>query len=178
MSRVEKIKGLIRDVPDFPQKGIMFRDVTSLLKSDTGIALVRDEIFESVESSNLEFNKIVAIEARGFILGALSAHAFGRPLVLARKPGKLPGQIIQMNYALEYGENILCIQVSDIQKDDRVLVIDDLIATGGSAKAVRDIVESLGGKVSAFYFLIELDDLKGRKLLEDSGIKIITSVHY
>jgi adenine phosphoribosyltransferase len=178
MTRVEKIKSLIKNIPDFPQKGIIFRDITSLINSDSGMTLVREEIDESVNNNNLKFNKIVAIESRGFILGALFAYIYGRPLVLARKPGKLPGETFQMKYSLEYGENTLCIQVSDIQKDDRVLIVDDLIATGGSAKAVRDIIETLGGKVAAFYFLIELDDLKGRKLLEDSGIQIITSVHY
>jgi adenine phosphoribosyltransferase len=178
MTRVEKIKNLIRNIPDFPQKGIMFRDVTSLFNSDAGITLVRDEMVESVNNNNLKFNKIIAIEARGFILGALLASLYQKPLILARKPGKLPGETFQVNYSLEYGENILCIQLSDIQKEDRVLIVDDLIATGGSAKAVQDIVESLGGKVTAFYFLIELDDLKGRELLEASEIKIITSVHY
>jgi adenine phosphoribosyltransferase len=178
VTRVEKIKSLIRNIPDFPQKGIIFRDITSLFNSDSGMTLVRDEIDESVNSNSLEFNKIVGIESRGFILGALLANAHGKPLVLARKPGKLPGKTFQMKYSLEYGENTLCIQVSDIQKDDRIIIVDDLIATGGSAKAVSDIIKVLGGKVTAYYFLIELDDLKGRKLLEDSGIRIITSVHY
>jgi adenine phosphoribosyltransferase len=178
MTRAEKIKDLIRTIPDFPQKGIMFRDVTSLFNSNSGITLVRDEMKESVNNNNLKFDKIVAIEARGFILGALLANLYQKPLVLARKPGKLPGETFQVNYSLEYGENILCIQISDIQKEDKVFIVDDLIATGGSAKAVQDIVESLGGKVTAFYFLIELDDLKGRELLAASEIKIITSVHY
>jgi adenine phosphoribosyltransferase len=178
MTRVEKIKRLIRNIPDFPKRGILFRDITSLFNSDSGMTLVREEIDESVDINNLKFNKIVAIESRGFILGTLFANAYGRPLVLARKPGKLPGETFEMKYSLEYGENTLCIQVSDIQKDDRVLIVDDLIATGGSAKAICDIVETLGAKVAAFYFLIELDDLNGRKLLEDPDIKIITSVHY
>jgi adenine phosphoribosyltransferase len=178
MTRVEKIKSLIKNIPDFPQKGIIFRDITSLFNSDSGMTLVREEIDESVDNNNLKFNKVVAIESRGFILGALFAYVYRRPLVLARKPGKLPRETFQIEYSLEYGENTLCIQVSDIQKDDRVLIVDDLIATGGSAKAVRDIIETLGGKVTAFYFLIELDDFKGRKLLEGSDIKITTSVHY
>ena len=173
----EYIKSLIRSIPDYPQKGIIFRDITPLLNHEYGLSLIKNELLNSI-TYHVDFNKIVAIEARGFILGTLLAMLDIRPLVLARKPGKLPGEVLQKKYKLEYGEDAICIQLSDIEKGDNILIIDDLVASGGTAKATCDIVEALGGKVVACYFLIELDELGGRKFLEDSGIKVITSIHY
>ena len=176
MNRVETIKSLIKNIPDYPQKGIIFRDITSILNTEDGLELIQDEMYDSLILN--KFNKIVAIETRGFILGSLLAADFQKPLVLARKPGKLPNEVIQKKYQLEYGEDTICIQLSDIKKGDEVIICDDLIASGGTAKAVCDIVETLGGKVKACYFLIELDFLGGRKVLENMGINVISSIHY
>lgn len=177
MSTQEIIKSLIRNVPDFPKPGIMFRDITSLLAEETGVTLVLNELQDRI-TYELDFDKIVAIESRGFILGALLSTIYIRPLILARKPGKLPNETLTQTYSLEYGENALSIQKHDIKKDDKILIIDDVLATGGTALATCKIIEELGGKVEACYFLIELDDLKGRDLLENEGIKVISSIHY
>jgi len=176
MNRVETIKSLIKNIPDYPQKGIIFRDITSILNTEDGLELIQDEMYDSLILN--KFNKIVAIEARGFILGSILASDFKKPLVLARKPGKLPNAYHEKKYKLEYGEDKICIQLSDIKKGDEVIICDDLIASGGTAKTTCEIVEDLGGKVKICYFLIELDSLGGRKLLEDSGIKVISSIHY
>lgn len=178
-NRTDELKALIKTIPDFPKKGIMFRDITSLLKAKGGMSLL-DYVMEAslYDDYDLEYNKIVAIESRGFILGSSLASIFEVPLVLARKPGKLPNETLMKKYSLEYGEDALCIQTCDIDRNDRVLVVDDVIATGNSLKTVCDIIDALGGKVAACYCLIELDVLNGRKVLEDKGIKLITSINY
>lgn len=172
-----RIKSLIRDIPDFPQKGVIFRDVTSLLNSENGILILQNEI-KSAINYRLNFNKIVAIESRGFILGSILSTVYIRPLVLARKPGKLPNETLTKKYSLEYGEDSLSIQTCDITKEDNVLVVDDVCATGNTASTVCDIVEALGGTVEACYFLLELDFLGGRAKLESKDIKVISSIHY
>jgi adenine phosphoribosyltransferase len=172
-----EIKNLIKNIPDFPQKGVIFRDVTSLLNRENGILLIKNEIQHCI-NYQLNFNKIVAIESRGFILGSILASIYVRPLVLARKPGKLPNETLQKKYKLEYGESSMCIQLCDIQKGDNVMVIDDVLATSNTAVTVCQIIETLGGRVEACYFLIELDYLKGREKIENLGIKVISSIHY
>jgi adenine phosphoribosyltransferase len=178
--RRESIKSLIGNIIDYPSKGIIFRNITPLLNNKLGLKILWNELneVEMYYLSKLNFNKIVAIESRGFIFGSLLAQISNCPLVLARKPGKLPGEVLQKKYSLEYGEDALCIQLSDIQKDDNVLVVDDLLATGGTAKVVCDIIETLGGNVAGCYFLTELNSLNGRNLLEKSDIKVISSLHY
>ena len=178
--RRKSIKSLIRNIVDYPKKGIIFRDITSLLNNEMGMKILWNELAEMnmYELQNLNYNKIVAIESRGFIFGSILAQIDKIPLVLARKPRKLPGEVLQKKYQLEYGEDALCIQLSDIQNGDNVLVVDDLLATGGTAKVVCDIVDALGGKIAACYFLTELNSLQGRNLLEKSDIKVISSLHY
>jgi adenine phosphoribosyltransferase len=173
------LKKLIKDVPNFPQNGIIFRDITSLLIHEDGLHLIYEEVFEQLEEyADSNINKIVAIESRGFIIGTIIASHTGLPLVLARKPGKLPNKVLQKKYSSEYSENTLCIQISDIKEGDNVLVVDDVLATGGTVKTTCEIIEALGGRVEACYFLIELDELNGRRLLEDRDIKVISSIHY
>lgn len=178
-NRTDELKALIKTVLDFPKKGIMFRDITSILKAKGGMSLL-DYVMEATvyEDYDLEYNKIVAIESRGFILGSSLASIFEVPLVLARKPGKLPNETLMKKYSLEYGEDAICIQTCDIDRNDRILVVDDVIASGATLAAVCDIIDALGGKVEACYCLIELDALGGRKVLEDKGIKLITSINY
>jgi adenine phosphoribosyltransferase len=173
-----KIKSYIKDIPDFPQKGIIFRDITSLFKNTLGFNLVSNELYNVFVNEDLNFNKVVGIEARGFILGTLMADIAGKSLILARKPGKLPNETLQKKYSLEYGESSMCIQLCDIQKGDNVVVIDDVLATSNTAVTVCQIIETLGGRVEACYFLIELDYLKGREKIENLGIKVISSIHY
>jgi adenine phosphoribosyltransferase len=171
-----EVKSLIRNIPDFPQKGVIFRDITSLLNNKKGLELLLSAIKCSLCEE--EFDKVVAIESRGFILGSLIASIYEKPLVLVRKPGKLPNEVITERYSLEYGENRLSIQTCDVSKVDNILVVDDVLATSGTARATCRMIEKLGGKIAACYFLIELDFLCGRKLLEDMGIKVISSVNY
>lgn len=179
-ARQELIKDMIRNVPDFPEKGIMFRDITSLLIEPLGINALSAEVYYQLYDHNiLHCNKIVAIESRGFIIGSVATEQFDDVgLVLARKPGKLPREVLQKKYKLEYGEGAICIHTSDIKEGDNVIVVDDVLATGGTALTACEIVEALGGTVEACYFLIELDGLKGRELIERKGIKVISSVHY
>ena len=181
-NRTDELKALIKTIPDFPKKGILFRDITSLLKADKGIALLQyvmhASLFDAMEYDGLEFNKIVAIESRGFILGSMLASVYEVPLVLARKPGKLPNETLMKRYSLEYGEDAICIQTCDIDRNDRILVVDDVVATANTLKTTCDIIDALGRKVEACYCLIELDALGGRKVLEDKGIKLITSINY
>jgi adenine phosphoribosyltransferase len=175
-NRSDEVKSLIRNIPDFPQKGVIFRDITSLLNSKDGLSLLI-YVMECMLNEE-EFDKVVAIESRGFILGSLIASIYEKPLVLVRKPGKLPNEVITERYSLEYGENTLSIQTCDVNKGDHCLICDDVIATSGTAQATCRMIEKLGGKVAACYFLIELDFLHGRKLLEDMGIKVISSINY
>jgi adenine phosphoribosyltransferase len=177
MSRIEDIKDLIRNIPDFPKKGIMFKDITSLLNDERGISLIHNELLHAINYS-LNFNKIVAIESRGFIIASMLTSIFIRPLVLARKPGKLPNETLTKKYSLEYGEDALSIQTRDIKEGDRVLLIDDVVASGNTAKTTCQIIEALGGRVEACYFLVELTELGGRKILEDMGMKVISSIKY
>jgi adenine phosphoribosyltransferase len=162
-------KSLIRTIPDFPKPGIRFRDITPLLASGTGfrhvIALLADRYQGKTD-------KIVGIEARGFIFGAAIAHAIGAGFVPIRKPGKLPGQAIGHDYELEYGTNRVEVHVDGLAKGERVVVIDDLLATGGTALAALALVDRCGASVSECAFVIELLDLPGRGRLEKLGHRV------
>ena len=159
-------KSLIRTIPDFPKPGIRFRDITPLLASGTGfrhvIALLAERYAGKVD-------KVVGIEARGFIFGAAIAHAIGAGFVPIRKPGKLPGQFYRHDYDLEYGSNSLNVHVDGMAKGERALVIDDLLATGGTALAALSLLEQIGARVVECAFVIELSDLPGRKRLAERG---------
>jgi adenine phosphoribosyltransferase len=159
------LKRFIRDVPDFPQTGIMFRDITPLLQDSRAFAWALDRLTEEFRSANLD--AVVGIESRGFLFGAPLAYNLGLSLVPVRKPGKLPSARMSVEYALEYGAGQLDIHEDALKRDDKVAIVDDLLATGGTAVATAKLVELLGARVHKFAFLVELAGLGGRERLRD-----------
>jgi adenine phosphoribosyltransferase len=161
---LEQVKALVRDVPDFPQEGIVFKDITPLLADELAFSTVIDLIVVHFGRGNID--KVVGIEARGFILASPVAYHFGAGFVPVRKKDKLPYDTESAEYSLEYGTATLEIHKDAVAPGERVLVVDDVLATGGTAKATADLVERIGGKVVGLAFLIELGFLKGRERLE------------
>lgn len=160
----EKLKPFIRNIPDFPKKGIVFRDITTLLRDATAFRKVIDSLYERYKDYAID--KVVSVESRGFILGSPLAYRLGAGFVPVRKPHKLPSKTISQEYQLEYGQDALEIHVDGISKGERVLIVDDLLATGGTIMATCNLVKKLGGKILGIAFLIELASLKGRERLE------------
>ena len=158
----------IRTIPHWPVEGVMFRDITTLVKDPEAFQYTCDLLYDRYK--DMKIDKVVSIDARGFIFGAVLAYKLGVGMVLVRKKGKLPPETIQQEYTLEYGTNVVEIGKHGIQKGDRVLIVDDLIATGGNRSAAAKLVEALGGEVIECAFVIELADLKGREKLK--GYKI------
>jgi len=158
----------IRSVPDFPKKGIVFRDITTLLKDPATFARAADVLTERYRDAAIE--KVVSVESRGYILGAVLAYRLHAGFVPVRKPGKLPAQTIREEYQLEYGSDALEIHTDALRKGERVLVHDDLLATGGTIEATCRLVERLGGKIVGVSFLIELSFLKGRNRLKSHDV--------
>jgi adenine phosphoribosyltransferase len=169
-----EIETLIRAIPDFPIPGILFRDITPLLKDKQGFRRTVDLFVERFSGRGIDY--VVGIEARGYILGAPIAYAIGAGFIPVRKPGKLPHEKLSEEYALEYGTNSLEIHADAVGKGDRVLVVDDLLATGGTAAATARLLERLGADVDAFAFLVELTQLRGREAL--GGAEIVSFVAY
>jgi adenine phosphoribosyltransferase len=163
------IKSLIRTIPHYPKQGIQFRDITTLLKDPVGFRMVIDAL--SQHYSGKKIDKIAGIEARGFIIGAALAYKLGVGFVPVRKSGKLPAETIGHDYALEYGADRVEIHIDAISKGEQVLLVDDLIATGGTAEAAVALIQKLGGDVIGCAFVIDLPDLGGTKRLIESGIK-------
>ena len=161
----DEFKGYIRDIPDFPKKGIIFRDITNLLKNGDMFQKAVDKIAYRFRQE--EIGIICSVEARGFILGAALSHAIGAGFVPMRKKGKLPWKCHQQSYELEYGQDELEIHVDAISPGIRVLFVDDLLATGGTAKAAADLIKKMKGKLVCAAFLIELQELQGRAKLEE-----------
>ncbi len=170
------LKSLIRDIPDFPKPGILFRDITTLLRDPDGLRYTFDLFADQIKNANLMADYVVGIESRGFIIGAPLAYKLGVGFIPVRKPGKLPAEVHSIEYALEYGTNCLEIHKDALQSGCRVLVVDDLIATGGTASATAKLVKQIGCELVGFGFIIELRDLQGRKHLPDAPI--ITLVEY
>ncbi len=170
----KKLKSVIKDVPDFPKKGIIFKDLTPIFKDKKVFKSLIDYLYKRYR--NKKPDAIVAIESRGFIIGAPLAYKLGVPFIPARKPGKLPRETYKVTYSLEYGTDGLEIHKDALKKQDKVLIIDDLLATGGTANAVASLVEQSGAKVQEIAFIVELDFLKGRKKLQ--GRKVFSIVHY
>ena len=159
------LKSLIRNVPNFPQPGVLFRDITPLLQDAQAFKYVLDQLSQRFSGAGLE--GVVGIESRGFIFAAPLAYTLGLPLIPVRKPGKLPAERMSIEYALEYGEGQLDIHKDALHEGQRVLIVDDLLATGGTALATAKLVELLGGRVAALAFLVELRPLQGRQRLAD-----------
>ncbi len=165
---------LIRAIPDFPIPGILFRDITPMLKDKDGFKEAVDLFVDRFKGQGIDY--VVGIEARGYMLGAPLAYAIGAGFIPVRKPGKLPYSKLSESYALEYGTNSLEIHADALDHGDRVVVVDDLLATGGTAAATRRLLERLGGKIEAFAFLIELEALKGRDVL--GGVDVVSFIRY
>lgn len=161
---MKKVEDYIRSIPDFPEKGIIFRDVTSVLQSSEGLKLAIDEMAKLLEG--VEFDIIAGAESRGFIFGMPLSYVLNKPFVPVRKAGKLPCETVSKTYDLEYGSATIEIHKDSIRPGQKVVLVDDLIATGGTMKAAAELVEELGGEVVKMIFLIELAGLKGRKVLE------------
>ena len=166
------IKKRIRTIPDFPKKGVQFRDVTTLMADAYGFKRAVDSLVQNYIGVSID--KVVGIEARGFILGGAMAHQLNTGFVPLRKAGKLPGETHKQSYQLEYGSDSLEMHVDAIAHGDLVLLVDDLIATGGTAEAAIKLVESAGGKVAAFCALVDLPDLGGSQRIRDRGIEVVS----
>jgi adenine phosphoribosyltransferase len=168
------LKKLIRNIPDFPKPGIQFKDIESIVESPEAFSYVTEQFAAAIESHKVD--KILALDARGFLFGAALAYQQKLPLVMARKKGKLAGQCVSESYALEYGDAEVELQKTAVSAGDRVLIIDDLLATGGTAKAAAGLVNKVGGVVALFAFVIELDGLNGRNQLGDTDV--FSLVHF
>jgi adenine phosphoribosyltransferase len=166
---MDNLKKLIREVPDFPKPGINFYDITTLLKDPTGLEETLDAMTESCRGMNID--TVIGIESRGFIFGAALAYQLGTGFIPVRKPKKLPAEKVSVSYELEYGQDSLEMHKDAVGKGHNVLIVDDLLATGGTAKAVAELVESVGGKVAGFLFAVELNFLGGRKKLDGYNVK-------
>lgn len=168
---MEHLKAKIRHVPDFPKPGILFYDITTLLQDPAGFREAIDSMAGPFDKQGIDI--VVGIESRGFIFGAAVADRIGAGFAPVRKPGKLPSSTVSATYALEYGTDTLHIHDDAIRKDQRVLIVDDLLATGGTARATIDLVKKLGGQVHALAVLIELVGLEGRKKLEGERVHAV-----
>lgn len=165
---MKKVEDYIKSIPDFPKEGIIFRDVTSVLEDAEGLSLAIDEMNSLLEG--VDYNLIAGTESRGFIFGAPLAYMNKKGFIPIRKKGKLPRETVEKSYDLEYGSATIEIHKDAIKPGDRVVLVDDLIATGGTIQAACKLVEELGGEVVKIIFLIELVDLGGRKLLSDYDV--------
>jgi adenine phosphoribosyltransferase len=168
------LKKKIRNIPDFPEKGIVFRDITPLLADRKAFAFMVRELVK--RTKNLKVDKVVGIDARGFILAGILAEKLGAGMVIARKKGKLPFKTESAEYDLEYGKEVLEIHKDAIKKGERILLIDDVLATGGTMLAATKLVKGLGGKIVAILFLIVLDYLPGRERLKD--FRLLSLINY
>ena len=172
------IKSKIRTIPDHPKKGIMFRDITTLIKDPVGFRLVIDNFTQRYITSAIDFDMVVGIEARGFIVGGALSYTLGRGFVPVRKVGKLPGEVVSHEYQLEYGTDTVEVHKDAIQKGSKVLLVDDLLATGGTALAAATLIEKLGGEVTEMAFIVNLPDVGGEKRLKDKGYKVYCQTEF
>ncbi|MEE8328820.1 MAG: adenine phosphoribosyltransferase [Thermodesulfovibrionia bacterium] len=163
------IKSRIRTIPDHPKKGIMFRDITTLIKDPVGFRLVIDSFTQRYVKGDIAFDIIVGIEARGFIIGGALSYTLGKGFVPIRKSGKLPAEVVRHEYQLEYGTDTIEMHKDAIEKGSKVLLVDDLLATGGTALAAAVLIEKLGGIISEMAFIVNLPDVGGYKKLKDKG---------
>ena len=170
------LKEYIRSIPDYPKKGILFRDITTLIKNEKAFAESIDQIIE--RSKNYKIDKIAAIESRGFVFASAVSYLLKKPFVLLRKKNKLPADTYSVDFELEYGTATIEVHKDSIDKNDSVLIIDDLIATGGTAEAAAKLIKMSGGNVAAFIFVINLFDLNGSKNLVKKGYKVENLIEF
>ena len=170
------LKKYIRSIPDYPKKGILFRDITTLIKDKDAFKECIDQMTKIL--TKLDFDKMASIESRGFLFASALCYNLSKPLVLMRKKNKLPADKYSQEFELEYGKATLEIHKDSIQPQDKVLIVDDLIATGGTAEAGAKLVEKSSGVVSGFIFVINLFDLNGKKLLENKGYKTFSLIDF
>jgi adenine phosphoribosyltransferase len=170
----DDLKKLIREIPDFPKPGILFYDITTLLKDKLGFARLIDALTEHYINDDVDL--VLGIEARGFIFGPALAYRLNAGFIPVRKPKKLPGEVLQWKYDLEYGQDTLEIHKDAIKPGQRIIICDDLLATGGTAKATADMATQLGGNICGMGFVVELDGLKGRDKLK--GYDVFSLLHY
>ena len=169
---MKRIEDYIIAVPDFPKPGVLFRDITGILSDPDGLKLTLDAFYKTLE--NVDFDVVVGLEARGFLFGVPIAEHFHKPFVPERKKGKLPRETVEITYNLEYGTACMEVHKDAIKPGQRIVIVDDLLATGGTAKAAAHLVEKMGGKVECFAFVIELADLKGREVLDGYRVESLT----
>ena len=163
------LKDYIRSIQDYPKKGILFRDITTLIKDKDAFAETINQIVDA--SKNFDFNKIAAIESRGFVFASAVSYVLKKPFIMLRKKNKLPAEVHSVDFELEYGKATIEVHKDSIEKNEKILVIDDLIATGGTAEAAAKLIEISGGVVAGFIFVINLFDLPGNNLLKKKGYK-------
>jgi adenine phosphoribosyltransferase len=173
---MDHIKNKIRTIPDFPKQGIMFRDITTLLQDGQGLKDVVAEFSKRYKDAKVDV--VAGIEARGFILGGVIAHELGVGFVPLRKKGKLPGKCESETYDLEYGTDTIEVHCDSISKDQNVLLVDDLLATGGTSLAAAKLIEKLGGNILEIAFIVDLPEVGGRKKLIDAGYKLFSLVEF
>ena len=170
------LKDFIRSIPDYPKKGILFRDITTLIKNEKAFAETINQIVE--KSKKYKFNKIAAIESRGFVFASAVSYILKKPFIMLRKKNKLPDEVHSIDFELEYGTATIEVHKDSIEKNDNVLIIDDLIATGGTAEAAAKLIKMSEAKVAAFIFVINLFDLDGCKKLENKGFKVENLIEF
>ena len=163
------LKKYIRSIPDYPKKGILFRDITTLIKNPDAFKFANDKIIELAKK--MKFDKVAAIESRGFVFASTVSYVLNKPFILLRKKNKLPAETYSVDFTLEYGDATIEVHKDSINNGEKILVIDDLIATGGTAEAAAKLIKVSGGSVAGFIFVINLFDLPGNKLLKDKGYK-------
>ncbi|HUC38797.1 MAG TPA: adenine phosphoribosyltransferase [Candidatus Acidoferrum sp.] len=173
-SPIQVIKEKIREIPDFPKKGISFKDITPLLQDKRAFALCVDEMARLMSTKDIDY--VAGIEARGFLIGAPVAYKLNKGIITIRKKGKLPYKRVSFDYELEYGTSTIEVHEDAVKKGDNIAIVDDLLATGGTAKAAAELIKSLGGNVSLFAFVVELEGLKGREKL--AGHDIVSLLKY
>jgi adenine phosphoribosyltransferase len=175
-SDIRYVQNLIKNYPDFPKQGILFKDINPVFRDGKSLNILGNHFYNHIDKDDVDY--IAGIEARGFILSTLLGLKFNKGIIMIRKAGKLPGTTIKQAYGIEYGTGIMELQSDSLRKGDRILIADDLLATGGTALAAATLVEDLGGQVAGFAFVIELSALDGGKLLKERGYRVHSMVVY
>lgn len=176
IDELDYVRQTVRQVPDFPKPGILFLDITTATKDAKAMNLMVEFLYKNFKEEKIDY--VAGIESRGFIFGAPLACKLGAGFIPIRKPNKLPAETVKETYSLEYGTDTIEIHADAVKQGDRVLVIDDLLATGGTAVAACNLIKKVGGEVVASAFIIELDPLKGREKIESNGVKVVSMLNY